>query len=290
MNDKKKAQFDQVRRLAAELGVEIVAHFYQRAEVKAAADFVGGASEVVERAAGSRARAVMLCGASFMGLEAQRLGLKAELLLPRDDLSCPLAEKISLEELQEARKQHPEALVLADMKVPEILRAKADLIISPSTVKERLAELRDRDFIVLPGAQLLDWAGLGQQVVQRWPQAVCQVHELALPEELAAVKDEHPEAKVAVNFLCRPELWPMADFIGDSAGIRDFCARESGPEFIIISEAGLAEYLAEILPEKVFFESEAEIFCPNMKLTTLKTMLARLEAFGAAGQSPGVSQ
>ncbi|MDR1044001.1 MAG: quinolinate synthase NadA [Candidatus Adiutrix sp.] len=276
MNEKKKAQFEELRRLAGELGVEILAHFYQRAEVKAAADFVGGTSEVVERAVSSPARAVMLCGASFMGLAAQRRRPRAELLLPRTDLSCPLAEKVSPEMLQEARNKYPQALVLADIKVPEALRGQADVIISPTTLPQRLAECGDRDFIVLPGAQLLDWAGLGDRVVQRWPQAVCQVHELARPEELAAARAGHPEAKAAVHFLCRPELWKMADYVGDSAGIRDYCARESGPEFIVVCEAGLAEYLAVIFPGKRFYESEAEIFCPNMKLTTLKSMLARL--------------
>jgi len=284
MNEKKKAQLDKVRELAAALGVEILAHFYQREEVKAAAAFVGGSGEVVSRAVQSRAPAVMLCGASFMAEELRRLGPQADLLVPRNDLSCPLAEAVTMEELLAARREHPEALLLADMKVRPELRDLADMLISPNTVRERLAGVPDRSFIVLPGAQLLDWAGLGQRVLQRWPKAVCQVHELALPEELAEARAEHPEAKVAVNLLCRPDLWPQADFVGDSAGIRDYCLASPAKEFIIVSEAGLAEYLSQSCPGKVFHETAAEIFCPNMKLTTLKTMIARLEQYAADRQ------
>ncbi len=37
--------------------------------------------------------------------------------------------------------------------------------------------------------------------------------------------------------------------------------------------------LKKILPEKIFHETEAEIFCPNMKLTNLKAIILSLEGF-----------
>ena len=279
MNEKKKAQFQRVKELAAQGGVEILAHFFQRDEVKAAADFVGGAQQVVDRALSSQARAVMVCGASYMSVEIERRQPRARLLTPRADLSCPLAEAVSLAEVEDAKALHPNALVVADIKVAPEIRAIADLEISPATVKDALAKTEGRALIVLPGPQLADRAGFGSQVVHRWPKAVCQVHELALPEELAAAKAEHPQAKVAVHLLSLPALWAMADFVGDSAGIHQFCAESGGREFIIVSEAGLAEFLTSSLPDKAFYETEAEIFCPNMKLTNLKSMVTRLEQY-----------
>ena len=279
MNDKKKAQFQRVRELAEAAGVEIAAHFYQRAEVKAAADFVGGAGEVVARALASRAPAVMVCGASFMTGEIARHQPAARILIPRHDLSCPLAEGVGLPEVMAAKEEYPEALVVVDMKAAPEIRELADLVISPVTAREVLGQVPDRGLIVLPGAQVADWAGFGGQVVKRWPRGVCQVHELALAEDLDQARAEHPGAKVAVHLLCRPELRQQADFVGDSAAIRRYCSESPARQFIIVSEAGLAEYLAAANPEKEFFETEAEIFCPNMKLTTLKTMVACLEEY-----------
>jgi len=279
MNEKKKAQFQRVKELAEAGRVEILAHFYQRAEVKAVADFVGGAHEVISRALGSRARAVMVCGASFMTMEIMRRRLKIPLLTPRHDLSCPLAEAVSRDEVLAARSEFPKALVVADIKVAPEIRALADLEISPATARADLAAAVSRELIVLPGAHLADWAGFGSQVVKRWPRAICQVHELALLEDLDQAKAEHPGATAAVNLLCRPEVKAGADFVGDSAGIRQFCVESPRSEFIIVSEAGLAEYLAKTLPNKRFYETEAEIFCPNMKLTTLKSMVERLEEY-----------
>lgn len=280
MNARKRAQFEAVRERARAAGVEILAHFFQRAEVKAAADFVGGAGEVIDRAVASRSRSVMVCGASYMIGEIERQGPRAALLVPRRDLSCPLAEAVSLAEVLEAKRLHPRALVAADLKVPPEIRALADLEISPATAREKLARTAGRELIVLPGPQLADAAGFGRQVVRRWPRAVCQVHELALADDLTAARAEHPGAAAAVHLLCRPEVRALADFVGDSAGIRDFCLAGGAAEFIIVGEAGLAEHLAVMLPDKTFHETEAEIFCPNMKLTTLKSMLTCLESEG----------
>ncbi|MDR2934953.1 MAG: quinolinate synthase NadA, partial [Candidatus Adiutrix sp.] len=184
MNEKKLAQMAEVRDLAGRRGVEILAHFYQRAEIKAVADFVGGAYEVLEKAlAAGPGRRVLVCGASFMAEAILARGPRAEILVPRDDLSCPLAEAVSLEELRAARHRFPRAMVVADMKARPEIRALADLEISPATAAEQLAGLGGASILALPGPQLADWAGFGAQVAWRWPRAVCQVHELATADD-----------------------------------------------------------------------------------------------------------
>lgn len=247
--------------------------------MKAAAHFVGGAGEVVARAVASEAPAVMICGASFMLAELESRPLKARLLAPRRDLSCPLAEAVTEAQWQQARRDCPEALLAVDMKVPPAWRAQADLYLSPATAAQKLAAVAGRKLIMLPGAQIAEWLGYGAQVLSRWPRAVCQVHELATEEDLLQAQSLHPQAETVVHYLTRPQVRARADFVGDSAMIRRHCAESEKREFIVISEAGLAEYLAETMPDKRFYESEAEIFCPNMKLTTLKTMLECLESY-----------
>jgi len=279
MNDKKLAQMAEIRDLAERRGVEILAHFYQRAEIKAVADFVGGAYEVAEMAlAAGPGRRIMICGASFMVEAVLAGGPRAEIWTPRTDLACPLADAVSPEEVREAKRRFPQARVVVDMKARPEIRALADLEISPATAAEKLAGLDGAPVLALPGPQLVDWAGFGAQVVWRWPRAVCQVHELATLPDLAEARARHPGASVAVNLLCRPEVRAEADFVGDSAGLSRFCSESRALDFIIVSEAGLAEYLATSRPGKNFYETEAEIFCPNMKLTNLKALIDRLRA------------
>jgi quinolinate synthase len=109
------------------------------------------------------------------------------------------------------------------------------------------------------------------------------VHELATADDLAEARGRYPGALVAVNLLCRPELRAAADFVGDSAGLGRFCAEASARDIIIVSEAGLAEFLALNRPDKNFYETEAEIFCPNMKLTNLKVVIDRLKTLEQGG-------
>ncbi len=280
MDDKKRAQVEKIRDLARAGRVEILAHFYQRREVRSAADFVGGSAEMAARAFQSRAAAVMLCGPSYLAGEIERHGgLKRPLLIPRADIACPLSDAVSLEEALAAKSACPEALLVADIRAGREIKAAADLEISPENVREVLARTGGRPLIVLPGPQLADQAGFGGRVAGRWAKAVCQVHELARPDELAAAKETWPRAVVAAHSLCRPDLLALADFIGNASAIRDFCLQSPAREFIIVAETGLAEYLAELLPEKIFHETEAEIFCPNMKLTNLKAIIGCLEDF-----------
>ncbi|MDR2724723.1 MAG: quinolinate synthase NadA, partial [Candidatus Adiutrix sp.] len=272
--------------LAGRHKVDILAHFYQRAEIKAVADFVGGSYEVVEKAlAAGPGRRVLICGASFMVEAAQAGRPRAEIWTPRTDLSCPLAEAVGPEAVEEARRRFPRARVVVDLKARPEIRALADLEISPATAAERLSRLAGAPILALPGPQLVDWAGFGDQVVWRWPRAVCQVHELATADDLAEARDRHPGAPVAVNLLCRPEVRAGADFVGDSAGLGRFCAESPARDFIIVSEAGLAEFLTLSRPDKNFHETEAEIFCPNMKLTNLKAVIDRLKTLEGGGEA-----
>ncbi len=279
MEDKKKKQAEKIRELAALADVEILAHYCQRAEVKKAADFVGGSAAMSARAFESAAGAVMLCGPSYLPGEIERRGgLGKTILIPRADLACPLSDAVSLAEVLAAKSARPDALVVADIRAGKEIKDIADLHISPDTAREILAATGDRPLIALPWPRLADQAGFASRVAGRWPKALCQVHELATLEEVSAAKESYPQALVAAHSLCRPEIIALADFSGDSEALYNFCAESAEGEFILVAESGLIEYLAETLPQKNFREA-SEIFCPNMKLTGLKTIIACLENY-----------
>ncbi|MGL4208021.1 MAG: quinolinate synthase NadA [Candidatus Adiutrix sp.] len=281
MDIKKQNQIQLIREMAKTHQVEILAHIYQRAEIRAAADFVGGSEQIIKEAINSQSLHVLVCGAVFITDEIRTRRPNLNLIIPRGDLSCPLASAVTLNEALKAKKNHPDALLVVDLKATPDIKALADLTISAQTAHEKLAQTKGQKLIMLPGPYWADWAGVGHQVINRWPKAVCQVHQLALPCELKAAKKLHPKAQVAVNVLCQPELYKMAHFVGDAAAITNFCRQSPENEFVIVSEVGLAEYLTELLPHKVFHETEAELFCPNMKLTNLKSIIRSLESLSS---------
>jgi quinolinate synthase len=255
--------------------VEILAHFYQRPEVKALADFVGGSPGLYRAAIESRAKALMICGVEFLAQSLERLRPDLEILVPRQDAECPFSRTVGLDEVAQARLDLPDHLMAADLKASGAVRDLCDLeILGPGDWPR--GDDR-RPVCVLPALSTGDpakWPHSG------WPGAVCQVHRQVTAAEVGGALWALPGAKLAANSLCLPEVRRMADFVGDSQSIFDYCREAPGEDFLIVCENGLVESLRLSFPDKRFHETDLEIFCPNMKLTNIKDMLACLEARG----------
>ena len=74
----------------------------------------------------------------------------------------------------------------------------------------------------------------------------------------------HPE--------CRPEITESADYVGSTSGIMSYAIKSSAKEFIIGTEMSITEHLQYACPDKNFYYLSKKIICPNMKLTTLKSI------------------
>jgi quinolinate synthase len=197
------------------------------------------------------------------------------LLIPREDAGCPFSESATVKSVFEIRRRDPNAFVVADAKALGPVKDLADSLapIDLDPIYWNNKSLNNRLYI-LPGGALS-----GEREGSGFSSGVCEVHAQLELSALAKVKRERPEALVVVNVLCRDEVKARADKVGDSQAIWDFCAESPAREFIVASEVGLAESLALTFSHKRFYDPGAEIFCPNMKLTNLKDLIAVLESY-----------
>ena len=69
----------------------------------------------------------------------------------------------------------------------------------------------------------------------------------------------------------------LADFIGSTTQIIDYAVRSEKKEFIIGTEIGVLHRLQLLCPEKRFYSLHGAMVCPNMKKTTLASVLDALE-------------
>jgi quinolinate synthase len=78
----------------------------------------------------------------------------------------------------------------------------------------------------------------------------------------------HPE--------CPEPVLAMADFIGSTSAIIEWCAASNAPEFIVMTESGVNYSLARVAPRKRFYFVANENCncseCPYMKLNTLEKL------------------
>ncbi|MDR3135549.1 MAG: quinolinate synthase NadA [Deltaproteobacteria bacterium] len=274
LGPRRAAQAKRLSELAQAMGVDILAHFYQRPEVKSLASHVGGSLGLYQAALRSQAKAIMVCGVDFLAQAIERLRPDLEILVPRVDADCPFSRSVSPMEVAAIREKWPGSLLVADIKASGEVRDLCDLEVGP---KGQLPMGRTGmgPVHVLPALSAGD---PGKFPHCQWPAAACQVHLQVTAQEVGKALGQVPGAKLAANSLCRPEVRLIADFVGDSQSIFDYCLASPQGDFLVACESGLVESLRLAKPQSRFFETETEIFCPNMKLTNIKDMLYCLEA------------
>ena len=109
------------------------------------------------------------------------------------------------------------------------------------------------------------------------------MHEEFSLEKLLTLKREHPGAKVVVHPECRPYIVEVADFVGSTAAILDYCGTCGADEFIVVTESGILAEMKRRYPGKSFIpappddESCACNNCKYMKMVTLENIAACLE-------------
>jgi quinolinate synthase len=99
------------------------------------------------------------------------------------------------------------------------------------------------------------------------------VHERVTAEDVKKARAEHPNALVMAHPECRPEVLDMADHVTSTSGMLRFAKSSPASEFIAGTEIGLLHRLRKENPEKLFYPLRKDMICPNMKRTTLQSVL-----------------
>jgi quinolinate synthase len=102
------------------------------------------------------------------------------------------------------------------------------------------------------------------------------VHATFPARRVAEAKAEHPRAKVVAHPECPESVLAMADFIGSTSALIEWCVASDAPEFIVMTESGVNHSLKKLAPEKQFYYVANENCncseCPYMRLNTLEKL------------------
>ena len=122
----------------------------------------------------------------------------------------------------------------------------------------------------------------GRENMVIWDGA-CHVHEEFSLEKILELKRQHPAAQVVVHPECRAYIVQVADFVGSTAAILDYCGRSDAQEFIVVTEAGILAEMQRRYPRKRFIPAPPDDDtcgcnnCVYMKMVTLERIAACLE-------------
>jgi quinolinate synthase len=275
----------------------ILSHNYQRDEVQEIADFVGDSLELSRIAATKDCEMIVFCGVHFMAESASILSPDKTVLLPEEEALCPMADMIRVDSprpvrkrfpgyenppayvfppeytLRDIKREYPGVPVVAYVNTTADVKAESDICCTSANVVKVIDSLPGDEVICVPDKNLSMWAARNtRKRVIAWD-GYCNIHERVSVEDVRQARAEHPNALVLAHPECRIEVLEIADHVTSTSGMLRYAHVSDAREFIVGTEIGLMHRLRKENPEKEFWPLRKDMICPNMKKTTLKSIL-----------------
>lgn len=270
---------EEIQRLKKEKNAVIMAHYYQRDEVKEVADFIGDSLALARKAAQTDADIIVMCGVHFMGETAKILCPDRKVIIPDANAGCSLADSCDPVEFEKFVKAHPDHTVISYVNTSAAVKALTDIVVTSGNARKIVEALPEDEKIIfgpdhnlgeyinsVTGRNMLLWNG------------ACHVHDRFSIEKIIELKKSHPGSKILVHPECRRPLQIIADKVGSTAALLDFAKKDDSKEYIVVTESGILFDMRKECPEKTFIAAPAEDSecqcneCDFMKMITLEKL------------------
>ena len=281
----KSSLAQRIEELKREKNAVILAHYYTTPEVQAVADFLGDSLALSVKARDIDAPIILFAGVNFMAETAKVLSPDKKVLLPVPEAGCSLAESCDAEAFAAFKAKYPDHKVVSYVNTSVGVKALTDVCCTSSNALQVVNSIpADQPIIFAPDRNLGSYIQklTGRDNIVLWDGA-CTVHEEFSLEKILKLKEEHPAAKIVVHPECKAYIVKVADYVGSTAGILEYCGQSDADEFIVVTEAGILAEMRKRYPEKRFIPAPPEDStcacneCRYMKMVTLENILACLE-------------
>lgn len=268
----------QVNQLKLEKKAVILAHNYQRAEVLDVADIQGDSLELSKAAAKTEARVIVFCGVRFMAETASILCPDKVVLLPEADAGCPLANYVTVNQLQAMRQKYPDATVVCYVNSSAEVKAASDICCTSANAVRVVNSLKGvKQVLMVPDKHLaLHVSRHTDKQIIAW-EGGCPAHCQLGVEEVLHIKALHPEAKFIAHPECNPQVLEVADCVTSTSGMLRYVDQSGAREFIVGTEEGMAYVLHVAFPDRTFYRFSHSMICQDMKRVTLSSVVNALE-------------
>src|SRR6202451_4164181 len=204
----------------------ILAHHYQDSEIQDLADAVGDSLELARKAQQFSGDVIAFCGVWFMAETAKVLNPERVVVVPDRDAGCSLVDSCPVDQLRAWKAANPGHVIVAYINTSVEVKAESDILCtSRNAVKIVNSIPAEKPILFLPDRNLGNYVKqqTGRENMKIW-QGACIVHATFPARRVAAARAEHPNALVAAHPECPPGVLAMADFIGSTSSIVDWCA------------------------------------------------------------------
>lgn len=261
----------------------ILAHHYQSSEIQELADAVGDSLELARAARKFDGDVIAFCGVWFMAETAKVLNPHRTVIVPDREAGCSLVDSCTADQLRAWRRLHPDYAVVSYINTSVEVKAESDILCTSRNAVAVVNSIpASQPVLFLPDINLGNYVKreTGRQNMRIW-QGACIVHATFPARRLTAARQAYPEALVAAHPECPSDVLRMADFIGSTSAIIDWCVTNPAREFIVMTESGVSHSLSRLAPDKRFHFVANENCncseCPHMRRNTLEKLRDALD-------------
>jgi quinolinate synthase len=283
----------EVRALAEERNAVILAHNYQLPELQDVADFVGDSLGLSRHAADTDAEVIEFCGVHFMAETASILCPDKKVLIADLGAGCSLSDSINADQLRAWKAEHPGAKVVMYVNTSAEVKAETDYCCTSGNavqvVEHILAEHGPETEILFGpdmwlGAFVERETGIKDDPERRarfhiWD-GECHVHAGIRPNDISAMRAEHPNAEFlihpecgcatqAMEYVAAGDVDPEGVQMLSTGGMLDYMEDHPDGEYIVATENGMLYPLQQAAPGATLIEANRMAFCVYMKMITL---------------------
>lgn len=269
---------ERIKELKKEKKAIVLAHCYQNVEIDEVADYVGDSLQLSRLAAQTDADIIVFGGVYFMAETAKILSPDKKVLLPKMDAGCRMSDMVDLQQIREFKSMYPNVPVVCYVNSSADVKAEADICCTSANAVHVVESMKVPKILFAPDKYLGTYVAnqLGNVEVVTYP-GYCPTHLAILVEDVEAMKQKYPNAKVLAHPECHQAVTKLADYIGSTTGIMKYAKESDAKEFIIVTEKGVVDRLSRDYKDKKFYLVSNKAVCPNMKKNTLDDILHVLE-------------
>ena len=297
----------------------ILVHYYQKPEVFDLADITGDSFGLSKAAAeAEECETILFCGVHFMAESARVLARDDQIVLHPDlRAGCPMADMASIDSVTQAWEELAEVTDISRVIPVTYMNSDVDLkafcgerggIVCTSSNTPRVYDwcFERGDKILffpdehlgrntgnlkkIPSEEMPLWdreepsGGLSEEQIRNarvllW-KGFCHVHTHFTVEQIQAVREREPDAKIVIHPECPEEAVALADANGSTDVIKRFVEQAApGTTIYIGTEVNHAINLARKHPDKTI-KALSRSLCPNMWKIGLNDMAYTLDQGG----------
>ena len=273
---------DEIQRIKKEKDVVILAHNYQIPDVQDIADFTGDSLGLSRKAANVNQKTILFCGVHFMAETAAIICPDKRVLIPDLQAGCSLSDSITVDELRNWKKQHPNAITVGYVNTTAEIKSELDYCCtSANAVNVVKAIPADKEILFLPDMFLGSYVAkmTGRKKMYIWA-GECHVHAGIKPEDITKKLDSLKDAEFVIHPECScttPMLFDMASGSFDNhkvsilstEGMMTHVNSSKAKNFVVATETGILYKMRQQNPDKTFIPASEKAECQYMKMITL---------------------